>query len=228
MSIDGVLHPAEQLHRETTGSGEPVVLSHGLGDDASTFAELVPLLAMRQTVHSWDLRGHRHSGAPPDGYRPDVGVADLLGIVDDIGEPVHLVGHSLGGYLSLTVALQRPDLVRSLTLIASGPGYRDPEARDAWNRYVDDAVLRMPIPPEVAGLARQEDSWVIDQTPQLATPLLVIVGERDTRFLASAAYLGRAVDGATVVRVAGAGHHPQRSHPDQVATAILDHLDRRS
>lgn len=228
MLIDTDAHPVGHLHRQRVGAGEPVVLSHGLGDDASTWTELVPLLAEHHAVHTWDLRGHRRSGPGSGGYRTDVGVADLLGLVDDVGEPVHLVGHSLGGYLSLTVALRRPELVRTLTLIASGPGYRDPEAREAWNRYVDEAVLRMSVPPDVAGLAHQADSWVIDRTPTLRPPLLVLVGERDTRFHAGAAFLGRVVDGATVVHLSGAGHHPQRTHAGLVAAAILDHVDRRS
>ena len=216
----------EHLHHDAIGGGSPVVLSHGLGDHGGTWHALAPLLAAGHTVHTWDLRGHRHSGPSTDGYRPGIAVADLLAIVEVIGEPVHLVGHSLGGYTSLTVSLRRPDLVRSLTMVASGPGYRDPAARQAWNRYVDEAALGMPIAPEAAGLAHQEDSWVIDHTAELRAPLLVLVGARDTRFHAGADYLGATVAGATVERIAGAGHHPQRTHPDAVAAAVLDHVER--
>ena len=213
-----------RLHRERSGSGVPVVLSHGLGDDAETWAALVPRLATDHTVVTWDLRGHRHSEAPTDGYSAEIAIADLSALVVELGEPVHLVGHSLGGYLSLAVSLRRPELVRSLTMISSGPGYRDPSAREEWNRYVERAVLRMPVPPAAAGLGRQEDSWVIDRVGDLQPPLLVVVGERDMRFHAGADFLARAVPGSTLLRVAGAGHHPQQTHADEVAGAVLKHL----
>ena len=93
--------------------------------------------------------------------------------------------------MSLALALRRPDLVRTLTMMSSGPGYRDPEARENWNRYVDRAVERMPVAPMVAGLARQEDSWVIDHVGELEPPLLIVVGERDERFQPGAAFLHR-------------------------------------
>ncbi len=216
-----------RLHREKAGSGLQLVLSHGLGDDASTWSALVPLLTHRFTVVTWDLRGHGQSEAPsaPDAYTSEIAVADLLGVIGEVDEAVHLIGHSLGGYLSLAVALRRPELVRSLTLVASGPGYRDPEARQTWNAYVEQAVVDMPVPRLAAGLARQESSWVIDHVGELASPLLLLVGERDTRFHPGAAFLNRAVPGSTLQHVAGAGHQVQRSHAEAVAAAVLAHID---
>jgi pimeloyl-ACP methyl ester carboxylesterase len=215
-----------RLHVQRKGAGTPVVLSHGLGDDAGTWDELLPRLADHHDVRSWDLRGHRHSEAPDSaaGYGLGPAIEDLLGILADVGEPAHLVGHSLGGLLSLTIALRRPELVRSLTMISSGPGFRDPQSRDAWNQYVAKAVQRMPVPPEAAALATQADSWVIDHVDELTPPLLVVVGERDARFQAGADFLHRAVRGSTLLRVPDAGHHPQRSHPEQVAAALLTHF----
>ena len=206
---------------------ETLVLSHGLGDDVTTWSALLPLLRQHRAV-TWELRGHganvRTAEAPADEYAPELAIADLLDVVHRADDRVHLIGHSLGGYLSLAVALRRPELVASLTLIASGPGYRDPAAREAWNRSVEQAILRMPVPPAAARLAHQHDSWVIDHVAELRAPLLVVVGERDQRFHPGAAYLGRAVHGTVVRYVRGAGHHPQQTHPDEVAEAVLGHV----
>jgi pimeloyl-ACP methyl ester carboxylesterase len=218
-----------QLHREHHGEGAPVVLTHGLGDDSGTWAALVPLLPAGLMAVTWDLRGHGRSGAPTDadGYSMEQAVGDLLRIIDASSEdgPAHLVGHSLGGYLSLVVALRRPDLVRSLTMVASGPGFRDADARAAWNRHVDTAVLRMPVPPAAAALAHQSSDEVMAGAGALVAPLLLVVGERDTRFHAGVDYLAKAVPGSTVHRVAGAGHHPQRAHAAEVARVLAAHLE---
>jgi len=145
------------LHVDTVGNGSPLVLTHGLGDSGDTWEGIVDQLATRHHVVRWDLRGHARSEtlAAPDAYSRDIGVDDLLRIIDEIGAPVDLVGHSLGGYLSLYVALRHPERVRSLVMISAGPGFRDDAKRDEWNRSIDVAVLKMPIEPHVGGLCVQ-------------------------------------------------------------------------
>ena len=55
--------------------------------------------------------------------------------LDDAGaEQAVVLGHSLGGYLSLELALAHPDRVRGVVLVDTGPGYRNDVARDGWNR----------------------------------------------------------------------------------------------
>jgi pimeloyl-ACP methyl ester carboxylesterase len=198
------------------------VLTHGLGDGAGTWDPVVKPLAARHAVTTWDLRGHGASPrpAPPAQYSQGLALGDLEAVVQRTGAPVHLVGHSLGGYLSLCLALRRPDLVRSLTLIASGPGFRDAGARRRWNAYVDEAAARMGLPPSVARLAHQRDGAVMRELATLRPPLLQIVGERDRQFHAGVDHIARTVPGSRVVRAAGAGHHPQRSHPILVAQQI--------
>jgi pimeloyl-ACP methyl ester carboxylesterase len=215
-----------RLDVERSGTGaRRLVLTHGLGDDASTWDGVVgPLVDAGLTVVRWDLRGHGRSDAPDDplAYSRELGIADLAGMVGS--EPAHLVGHSLGGHLSLALALRRPDLVHTLTLIASGPGFRDPAARARWDAEVHRVAARFPIPPAAAGLCLQPDSSVIDALPGLAPPLLQIVGGDDTRYHAGVAYTDSKVVDGTVATIAGAGHHPQQTHAAAVAAAAVAHV----
>lgn len=196
-----------------------MVLTHGFGDTSATWDALAPRLADRSRVVRWDLRGHGRSGRA-ERYHPDDGVDDLRRVVDEAGPPVTLVGHSLGGFLSLRLALRHPELVAALVLIASGPGYRDPDARRRWNDYVDGVAAEANAAPGAVGLCHQLDSWVIDHLGALRPPLLQLLGERDERFRAGAEHIARVVPSSRLTIVAGAGHFPHARQAADVAAAI--------
>lgn len=107
----------------------PYVLLHPLGADRHFWdpvcAELAgPTLAL-------DLPGHGSARLPPLGADADAFTAPVVDRIAALGEPVHLVGLSLGGLVAQQVALQRPDLVASLVLAGSVAVY--PESmRDMW------------------------------------------------------------------------------------------------
>src|ERR671914_116006 len=114
---------------DTVGDGPALVLTHGWGATAEMWRPQLPVLAAHHRVARWDLPGHGRSNAPddPDAYTHDAALAALTALVD---ETAVLGGHSLGGYLSLAFALRHPERVRGLVLLSTGPGYRDPEARE--------------------------------------------------------------------------------------------------
>jgi pimeloyl-ACP methyl ester carboxylesterase len=116
------------------GDGPPLVLLHGVGARWQVYGPL--MLALHDGYHQYapDLRGHGVSGRAA-GYAIDDFAGDIIGFVERVvGEPVHLYGHSLGGWIALAVAARRPDLVRSLIIADSGiyPDGIRPEASVAW------------------------------------------------------------------------------------------------
>ncbi|MEP6598808.1 MAG: alpha/beta hydrolase [Actinomycetota bacterium] len=70
-----------------------------------------------------DQRGQYESAGPaePAAYTPNEMAVDLLAIADEVGRPVHLVGHSYGGLVSRAAVIAEPTAFRSLTLMSSGP-----------------------------------------------------------------------------------------------------------
>ena len=99
---------------ERAGHGPPLVLVHGTGRDGSYWAPSLPGLAQHMTVHAVDRRGRGGSG-DTDRYDINREVEDILTVIDAVGEPVHLLGHSYGAIVSLEAAL-RTDLLQSLIL----------------------------------------------------------------------------------------------------------------
>lgn len=114
---------AQGISVEVRGAGEPVLLMHGIGGNASACRDLASRLAAHgYRTYSWDAPGYG-SSADPAGDRVcdhSVVVADL--VTELGGEPMHLIGTSWGGVIATRVAVTRPDLVRTLVLADSTRG----------------------------------------------------------------------------------------------------------
>lgn len=115
IKIDG-----RDVHYFTAGHGDPLVVIHGGGGDASTWLNNMAELADKYTVYVPDLPGFGES-QPLEGdyYIPELtefvdGFSDKLGL-----ESFNLVGHSIGGGVALNYALKFPHKIRKLVLISS-------------------------------------------------------------------------------------------------------------
>ncbi len=210
------IRPAEQ----TEGRSRPVVFTHGWVDDLTVWDGVRQVITDRTTV-AWDLRGHGRSDVPPPGaYRREQAIADLAGVVGQVEAPVFLVGHSLGGYLSLAFTLLHPERVAGLGLIASGPGFRNAETREKWNRSVDVAAARLGLPQGSEELSRHVDSWVLDELGSIKQPVVVVVGEHDRRFEPAVKVFESKLHVVRSVVVPDAGHSVHRNHPVETAAAL--------
>lgn len=111
-----------EVHVETAGAGEPVVLVHGFGGSTYSWRYLMPELAKTHRVVAIDLFGFGYTRRP-EGlrfYTRESQVQLILEVMDALEiEKAHLVGHSYGGGLSASLAAWNPDRVLSLTLVDS-------------------------------------------------------------------------------------------------------------
>jgi pimeloyl-[acyl-carrier protein] methyl ester esterase len=112
------LDPPPPSTHNAFGRGPGIVLVHGLGSNASHWLPTARLLARHYRVSLVDLPGHGVT-AMPDPFSLERAALGLdLALRDDgDGDPVILVGHSLGGLVAAATALQNPRLVRGLVLV---------------------------------------------------------------------------------------------------------------
>ncbi len=110
------------VRRAGDPAGEPAVFVHGLGGSSTNWTDLMVLLADRLDEHAPDLPGFGHSDPPADGRYPlDLHVRAVAGYIERLGRgPVHLAGNSMGGAVAVRLAAERPELVRTLTLVSPG------------------------------------------------------------------------------------------------------------
>jgi 3-oxoadipate enol-lactonase len=117
-----------ELHHEVAGEGAPVVLVHAGICDSRMWDPQWETFARAHRVVRYDMRGFGRSPLATGRYSPP---ADLIALLDELAlGPATLVGASMGGGISLQVAVARPDLVSALVLV--GSGVRGHE----WSDYV--------------------------------------------------------------------------------------------
>jgi pimeloyl-ACP methyl ester carboxylesterase len=240
------------LYYEVHGEGPVVLLTHGYSATSEMWRGQVGPLSQGRRLLIWDMRGHGRSDYPADpaAYSEAATVADMAALLDAVGAETAVIGGlSLGGYMSLAFHRRQPRRVRALLILDTGPGFRNDEARAAWNQRALDTArgfeteglrrLRA-LSPERAtsthrsaeglayaarGMLAQQDAAVIDSLPTIAVPSLVVVGAEDKPFLAASDYMAAKIPGARKVVIPGAGHAVNLDRPAEFNAAVLDFLD---
>ncbi len=137
---------------EEFGQGKPVVFLHGFPFDHSIWHPLVPHLEKRARLILPDLRGHGQSPAPEGVYTMRAMAEDVVRLLDRLEvDKAVIVGHSMGGYVSLAFAHAYPGRLAGLGLVATQAGADSPERRQARLKAAR-LVPRRGVKPVVDGM----------------------------------------------------------------------------
>lgn len=111
------LNDVPLVYAEAAGPGPALVILHGLSGSHAEFLHLVPELARQAHVYLLDLRGHGRSGWTESGYQiPDYGRDVIAFLQQVVGRPVIMLGHSLGGLITVWLAAHKPHLLQGMIL----------------------------------------------------------------------------------------------------------------
>jgi len=231
------------------GSGPTMVLLHGAGDQAGTWARIVRPLVESYHLLIPDLPGHWKS----DPRRGPLDINQLLAGVEAVMDarcadrPAILVGNSLGAWLAFLYARSHPDRVERIVAINGGPlREQNPganiypadreEARATMrllmgpnslmppDNVLDDVARRARVGPaaRLASTADRMEPHILDgRLHEVTVPVELVWGEEDG--LMRVEYAQRMLDGLPAARlhlVAGCGHVPQRECPDRVVRVL--------
>ncbi|MDY6795111.1 MAG: alpha/beta hydrolase [Actinomycetota bacterium] len=233
------------------GRGEPVLMLHGGFMFAETWAAQIPALARGYQAVATDARGHGRTtlGSLPITYRQLA--EDASAFIEHLGlGPVHLIGWSDGGCAGLAMAIERPDLVRSMVLLGTPFNTHNytPEAKRGLERILRPrslsmlglrALRRVMTPEPEKGLqfvAEMSKMWLnlpdftLYDLRRIEAPTLVIGCDRDEYLSLTEDPLeifkqtANAIPRAKLATVKGGTHSVSIERPGPVNRLIQDFL----
>jgi 3-oxoadipate enol-lactonase len=156
-----VARDGEKIYAEATGDGEPIVLCHGLGGNHAIWWQQIGAFAQQYCVIAWDQRGFGNSTAHSGRTGIDEAADDLIAVLDALQVPqAHLVGQSMGAFVALRAALNRPDRALSLVLSTTLAG-ADPRHTRALRAAVPDRPRRDRHPVVSADFSQSQPDLVV-------------------------------------------------------------------
>ncbi len=216
-----------KIHYLLAGSGEPVVLIHGLDSSAEinwNVNGVVGELAKDHEVVAFDMPGHGRSDKPTsdDAYGRQI-VEDVVQLMDHLKlKKAHIVGYSLGGMVALKFIAMHLDRTLSSTLGGMGWLREGSRLQTFWERLPSRQTGRTPpaFMHTVGQLALTDD-----EVRKIDAPVKIIVGSRDPVKRLYVEPLQKARPDWPVVEIADAGHHNCIMKPqfrEEIATWVRE------
>jgi pimeloyl-ACP methyl ester carboxylesterase len=129
------------------GDGPPVLAIHGITSSSRSWCAVARALHGEATLIAPDLRGRGRSNELPGPYGIASHAADMASVLEHLGGgPALVAGHSLGAYIAARLAVQRPDLVRSVLLVDGGlpiPGSEGADPQAFLAGFLGPALARL-------------------------------------------------------------------------------------
>lgn len=215
---------------------------HGLVDTLEIWDAVAPALSARGRLVRFDQRGHGESDAPPGAYgRDDLG-RDCAAVLERSAmDRAILVGHSMGGVVAMATALRFPERVAGLVLIATTSQASERVAAwyeriarageadgvDGIRRAIHGEGSARPITGDARGIARVtrmlaslHPDPLTPRLREIASPALVLVGEKDPMGTKASEILARELPCAKLEVVPGCGHWVHVDAPDAMIASL--------
>jgi pimeloyl-ACP methyl ester carboxylesterase len=219
-----------ELFYETRGDGPPIVFLHGLGSSTRDWQFQLEPFSQRYRCVAFDLPGsgqskdlaHPHGPFSLPGYAKVVAAGmKQLGVA-----PAHVVGLSMGGMTSLQLALDFPEVVRSITVVNAGASVIPRTLKERWLLTVRALVTKTLGPRGVAKLVAPR----LFPRPEQAELRETFIRQMSTQHPRTYAAVSRAVMGWSVEERVGALRCPTllvAADADYTPVAVKEALARR-
>lgn len=240
---------ALKMYYAVAGEGPPIALIHGAAMTVETnWSNQIPVFSRRYRVMAMDLRGHGRTTNPSGILDHHTMAEDVVKLLEKLHfEKTHIIGFSMGGMIAIRIALDHPELVRTLTLCGSGH-YVSDEARDLFAKSADPQMMEEANSEWVPFYRRihKEDGpdyWKrllnqlikssqhkipLAELSRIRVPTLIIVGDHDPYgFTRHALEMHDAITGSELAVFPNTGHLIPNNKPKLFNEIVLGFLNRR-
>jgi pimeloyl-ACP methyl ester carboxylesterase len=254
MAIQRVPVVNTELSCDIRGQGKALVFVHGNAGTRQNWRPQIEYFARRYRVVAPDLRGHGDSGKPTGAYPISAFVEDLARLIDalDIDRAV-IAGHSMGGRVAMSFALEHPKRVLGLVLAGTSatPFARageqitrvralgrerelrefiefesGPQTPEAMKRELLEEALKTPEHVHIELWKAVSEFDVSTRLGEIRTPTLIIVGDLDRGTpMTAARELHERIPGSQLAIVHGVAHFTMLERPELVNQHIDAFLD---
>lgn len=224
---------------EFANKGEPLLSLHG-GLSASHRWDftILPAVEHDHHIYSYDRSGHGRTGIRPGFYHFDFQTEEAIAYIEDvIKQPTHMIGHSDGAIIALMVAINRPDLVKSVVSIGANYHWDAGFPSDAFSGEIiiseEDAAEFAEFSPDhpdtqVGIIKKAMDVWQNEPTmtktdlAKIQCPVLVMAGEVEPFSNHHTVDLYESITDADLAIVPGASHSVTKDKPALALAIIKD------
>jgi len=235
------------------GSGFATLFLHGSRDRKEVFDSLIPFLKNDLRVLFMDLRSHGDSEVTQSGFSYEQFVDDIHQLIRGKKiQQLNLVGHSLGGVLTLLFSLQHPELIHKIVLLGTSasfvPKFKRPISGSVINAKIIEETNLQAMPffflPEfphvqefiLAHWSRMHPSVherlikmghfdCRSSLEKINVPTLIVCGEKDRICpIESGQLLHKQISGSVLKVIEGTGHFMFMEKPTEVARELLSFL----
>ena len=233
------------LHRSGVGDEIVLLLHGGMSCSDDILGALEGPLALSHEVVAFDRKGHGFTADTDEPFHYESMADEVIGVVERLGRPVHVVGWSDGGIAALLASRRRPDLVLRQVLIGTNfhhdgivlthveegaeigelGGELGAQMAESYGRRSPDGPDHFPVVfAKFVTMARTEPTLTPEDLGAIGTPTLVLAGDDDMVSLAHTVALYEALPAAQLAVVPGASHAVPLEKPTLVGQLILDFI----
>ncbi len=209
-----------RLHYEVSGSGEPLIMLHGSGEDISIFEMALPLLEEHFTVYRIDSRCHGESTRKaPLHYELIADDVYRFIVLLELDKPI-VYGFSDGGIAALMLAFTHPDSIRAIAVSGANT---NPKAlkflyRIGYSKlsiFTYDAKSRM---------IATEPHITKEQLGKIKVPSLIMAGEKDMIKKEDTEFIASSIPTSRLLLLPGESHSSYIVGTDKIAHILIENL----
>ncbi|MBO5342622.1 MAG: alpha/beta hydrolase [Lachnospiraceae bacterium] len=210
-----------KLFYTCTGSGAPLIMLHGNGEDHSIFNEAVALLTKHFTVYSIDARDHGQSDKVDELHYDDM-AEDIRIFIEELGlEKPILYGFSDGGIIGLLLAIKYPELLSKV--IGSGVNVNPEGLVKGW--YIIFKIIYFFNRDRKFKLMLTEPNITKEMLSKIRIPVFLTGGSKDMIRQEHMRMIAENIPGAKLSILEGEKHGSYIVHNQKIAEVIIEYCE---